>query len=275
MKRLLNCKLGFLFLSLLLVLGESHILFAAEANTSTGYTDSVYSSNANDVYENYAKTVYQSPVTADYNPLLAAANNPLETGKLYVSNTNHLSSESIVAGNGVNIISIKTIEDENAIASLTAEVNEIYQRYISLGIQGADSFEADITATGSGNVTFKTGIGSTADVPVTAVISHYHNGAWTRQIREVDANGDVVGYFKSFSPIYITVIKGVTPTVLKGAGLVETEGTAVVVVGSSAKTSSAGNGTLVDSSSIVKSPNTSDRSTDEEIKNTSNKKVNK
>ncbi|MBO6214339.1 MAG: hypothetical protein J6N76_02245 [Lachnospiraceae bacterium] len=165
----------------------------------------------------------------------AVAYDPLEKGKQYVSSSTIPAASSVIPQSGVTVNGISEITNQAALATLPAEVNDIYQSYTSLGIIGTTSLSMDLDASGSGNVSFAVGEASTPEVPVAAIISHYHDGAWTRQFCDVGADGLSTAKFDSFSPIYITVIKGATATMLRSTGLLETEGTGVIVVGSSAK----------------------------------------
>ena len=150
--------------------------------------------------------------------LQSVANKPYETGKLYADNATLPASTAVHPSKGVTITGIAAISDQAALTKLAEEVNYLYQLTKKAGYSCTKSFAMDLKASGSGSVAFDVGVTGTA----AAVISHYHDGTWTRQIVDV-VNGQATGYFNSFSPVYINVYEGVTANQLRAAGIAETE----------------------------------------------------
>lgn len=169
----------------------------------------------------------EEPASTYTGPTLqSVANKPYETGKLYADNATLPASTAVHPSKGVTITGIAAITDQAALTKLAEEVNYLYQLTKTAGYSCTKSFAMDLKASGSGSVAFDVGVTGTA----AAVISHYHDGIWTRQIVDV-VNGQATGYFNSFSPVYINVYEGVTANQLRAAGIAETE-----VKGASPKT---------------------------------------
>ncbi len=161
---------------------------------------------------------------------VAAANDPAKTGAVYIGKAELPPATSITALEGVTVTGINPITDQNAIAALTGEYSMLWNKSRGLGANER-TFAFDLAASGSGKVAFYVGTGS----PSAAVISHYHGGMWTRQIVDV-VNGQAVGTFRDFSPMFITVYEGVTADQVRAAGITDTEGATATVGAKSPKT---------------------------------------
>ena len=164
-----------------------------------------------------------APAPAPAVTLESVANNPVATGQLFAASASKMGTSETVAGAGVTVRGISDITDQAALAALTPEYDTLWNQYTKAGGTEVVRFAFDLNATGSGTVTFNTGAKPTDGVPMFAIISHYHNGMWTRQIRTVNADGTTSGTFASFSPIHITVVSGLTKDQLRAAGITETE----------------------------------------------------
>ena len=126
---------------------------------------------------------------------------------------------SVPTGSQVKITSVDIITDSAIISSIQKDLLSLETSAYEGKWDIVKVLAMELKASGKGAISIKVGDAYNGKI---AIVSHFHDGKWTRQFCKV-VNGVIEPKFDSFSPIYVAITDQTDTNAIIKSGVVENE----------------------------------------------------